>query len=85
MSEADTIIVESGVAAILLPRARQVSPGAEIVYYAADRLSTVGAHPYIAKALDQSSNLIDRVVVRSKDMVSDFRMGGEAPQHNGLE
>jgi 2-beta-glucuronyltransferase len=66
---AEFVVVESGVASIFLRRIRKISPTAHIIYYAADRLSTVGSHPFIAKRLSDDANLLDHITVRSERMV----------------
>jgi 2-beta-glucuronyltransferase len=75
-SEADHIVVEASVAAILLRRIHQLNPNARIIYYATDRLDTVGAHPFIQKRLVEDADLIEHVSLRSSLMADDFAWAG---------
>lgn len=70
--DADFIIVESSVAVIYLPRLRRLNPTARIIYYATDRLDTVGAHPHVQAALVASQQLIDHFCLRSTKMAPHF-------------
>lgn len=72
LQEADYVIIESSVAAIFLRHIRQLNPGTKIIYYATDRLDTVGAHPFIGERLIADAELIDHVCLRSPRMVQDF-------------
>jgi 2-beta-glucuronyltransferase len=69
---ADHVIIESSVAAIFLRHIRSISPRAKIIYYATDRLDTVGAHPFIRQRLIADAGLIDHVCLRSPKMMDDF-------------
>lgn len=69
---ADSVVVESSVAAIFLPRVKRLSPNAKIIYYATDRLDTVGTHPAVQKQLISNSAMIDHASLRSRRMASDF-------------
>lgn len=72
LGEADVVIVESSVAVVFLRRIRRLNPRCRIVYYAADRLDTVGAHPYLQRRLEMDAALIDAVCVRSSRMAAHF-------------
>jgi 2-beta-glucuronyltransferase len=76
LAAADIVIVESGAAVLYLRRIRQLHPGATIIYYAADLLGTVAAHPYLQQRLDADHALIDAVHVRSSNMASAFPWAG---------
>lgn len=69
---ADYVVTESSVAAILIPRAKRLAPDARIIYYATDRLDTVGGHPFIEQALARDNHLVDHVCVRSARMAPHF-------------
>ncbi len=69
---ADYIVIESSVAAIFIDRIKRLNPTAKIIYYATDRLDTVGAHPYVRRHLVKNARHIDHVCLRSTKMVSDF-------------
>lgn len=71
-AEADYVVVEASVAAILLRRIRRLNPRARIIYYATDRLDTVGAHPYVRRRLVQDAGLVHHVSMRSPRMAEDF-------------
>lgn len=69
---ADYVIIESSVAAIFMRRIKRMNPAVKILYYATDRLDTVGAHPFIRERLEQDAALIHHVSLRSPKMASDF-------------
>lgn len=69
---AQTVVVESSVAVIYLRRIRAANPHCRIIYYATDRLDTVGAHPYVQARLVADNALIDQVSVRSSAMAPAF-------------
>jgi 2-beta-glucuronyltransferase len=66
------IIVESGLGAILLPRARALNRTAKLIYYASDNLDMIGAHPFVQRNLEQCSNILDHVCLASKRMAPKF-------------
>lgn len=70
---ADFILIESSVAAIYLRRLKRLAPNARIIYYATDRLDTVGAHPYIRQRLEKDAPLIHHCSLRSPRMAGDFQ------------
>jgi 2-beta-glucuronyltransferase len=72
LRDADYLIVESSVAAIFMRRMKRLNPDARIIYYAADRLDTVGAHPFVHRRLIEDAALIDHVCLRSPKMALDF-------------
>lgn len=72
LREATDVVLESSVAAIMLRRIRRLNPTARIIYYATDRLDTVGAHPFVKQRLIADAGLIDHVCLRSPKMVEDF-------------
>jgi 2-beta-glucuronyltransferase len=72
LTEANYIIVESSVSAIYMGRIRRLNPRASIMYYATDRLDTVGAHPYVRQELVKKADMISHVCLRSPKMQSDF-------------
>ncbi|WP_156680259.1 hypothetical protein [Sphingomonas profundi] len=74
---ADFIIIESSVAAISLRRIKALNPQAKVIYYATDRLDTVGAHPFIRRRLVEDAALVDHVCLRSPKMVEDFLWAGD--------
>jgi 2-beta-glucuronyltransferase len=72
LAAADFVIIESSVAAIFIRRIRRVAPAAHIIYYATDRLDTVGAHPFVRRQLEADGALIGHVSMRSPRMANDF-------------
>ncbi|HVU30998.1 MAG TPA: hypothetical protein VHE36_11430, partial [Sphingomicrobium sp.] len=73
--KADYVIVESGTAAIYIRRIRRTNPSAKIIYYAADRLETINAHPFVRKRLVEDDALIDHFSLRSEQLSDDFPNG----------
>lgn len=71
-AEADYLVVEATVAAVMLRRMRRLNPTARIIYYATDRLDTVGAHPYVRQRLEVDGALVHHVSLRSSVMAEDF-------------
>ena len=76
-AEADYVVVEATVAAILLRRIRRLNPTARIIYYATDRLDTVGAHPYVRRRLEKDGALVHHISLRSSVMAEDFGWAGD--------
>ena len=72
IAHASYIIVESSAAAIYIRRIRRLNPTAKVIYYAADRLDTVGAHPFIQRRLTEDDALIDHFMLRSAKLKHDF-------------
>ncbi|RYF02448.1 MAG: hypothetical protein EOO77_32635 [Oxalobacteraceae bacterium] len=54
-------------------RIKRINPSVRIIYYATDRLDTVGAHPFIRERLEMDAALVNHVCLRSPRMVDDFR------------
>lgn len=71
-AKADFVVIEASVAAILLRRIRRLNPRARIIYYATDRLDTVGAHPFVRRRLVEDAALVHHVSLRSPRMAEDF-------------
>lgn len=69
---ADIIIVESGIAPMLIPRLRATAPDARLIYRAADLLSTAGVHPRVQQVLEQSCEAVDLVIVVAHAMLPHF-------------
>ncbi|MBB4860970.1 2-beta-glucuronyltransferase [Novosphingobium chloroacetimidivorans] len=72
LRSADYVVIESSVAAIFLPRIRRLAPKSRIIYYATDRLDTVGAHPAVQRRLIANEALIHHASLRSARMAKDF-------------
>ncbi len=72
IKSADYIVIESSVAAIFLPRIKRHSPRGRIIYYATDRLDTVGTHPVVQRQLVANAAMIHHASLRSPRMAADF-------------
>ena len=72
LRNADYIVVESGVAAIYLARIRRINARAKIVYFAADRLETINAHPFTRRTLAENQAVIDHFSLRATQLKDDF-------------
>jgi 2-beta-glucuronyltransferase len=75
------IIVESGLGAVLLRRARALNHRAKIAYLASDELRTVGVHPCVQKELEKSARLINYACVTSRRMAPAFLWAGDRVFH----
>lgn len=69
------ILIESGMALLLLPELRRLAPQARIIYHAADRLETIGAHPLAREILFARSRDIDLVHVMAEAIRDDIPPG----------
>jgi 2-beta-glucuronyltransferase len=69
---ADYVILESGAAAIYLRRIRRMNADAKIIYYGADRLETINAHPFIRNQLEKDQGLVDHFSIRATALKDDF-------------
>jgi 2-beta-glucuronyltransferase len=72
LRKADYVVVESGIAAIYLARIRRMNARAKIIYYAADRLETIGAHPSARRKLSENEAVIDHFCLRATQLKDDF-------------
>ena len=75
--KADVIAIESGTAIVFLDAIRRANPGARMVYFARDRLDTVGASEYLQRLERRIVPLFDRIVVPSSHMAEGFREAGK--------
>lgn len=69
---ADYVIAESGTAVIYLRRIRRLNPRAKIIYYGADRLETIRAHPFVRSRLNEDESLIDHFSLRARRLADEF-------------
>ncbi|MFL6736053.1 MAG: hypothetical protein ACJ8F4_03210 [Sphingomonas sp.] len=72
VARADYVLVESGTAAIYLRRIRRTNLNAKIIYYAADRLATINAHPFVRRRLLEDEAMIDHFSLRAAQLKDDF-------------
>jgi len=72
LRKADYVVVESGIAAIYLARIRRMNARAKIIYYAADRLETISAHPSARRKLSENEAVIDHFCLRATQLKDDF-------------
>lgn len=77
MRQASVIVVESGLGALLMPRARDRNPSATLVYVASDELATVGVHPFVQAQLEAAIGDIDQVCVPSPRMAPNFQWASD--------
>jgi 2-beta-glucuronyltransferase len=75
--EAASVIVESGLGAILLRRIRTLNAKTKLIYYASDDLGMIGAHPVVQLILEQSGKLVDHVCIASPRMADKFRWSAD--------
>ncbi len=76
LRSASHVIVESGLGAVLLRRARALNHAAKIVYLASDDLQTVGVHPCVQTELTKAARLINFACVPSRRMAPGFEWAG---------
>jgi 2-beta-glucuronyltransferase len=76
LRSASHVIVESGLGAVLLRRARALNLSAKIAYLASDDLVTVGVHPCVQTELAKAGRLINFACVPSRRMASGFEWAG---------
>jgi 2-beta-glucuronyltransferase len=69
---ATVIIVESGLGALLISRARALNRSARIIYLASDHLPTLGAHTALQSELESCASIIDHVCITSPRMADKF-------------
>lgn len=70
------VVVESGAAAIYLRRIRRLNPRAKVIYYAADRLETINAHPFIQRRLSEDAPTVSHFSLRATQLADDFPDSG---------
>lgn len=73
--EYDQILVESGISILTIPELRRLAPKARIIYHAADRLSTIGAHPAAHVVLKESIGAVDVAHVMANAIRGDIPAG----------
>jgi len=81
LSSASGVIVESGLGAVLLDRARRCNPDAIITYVASDDLETVGVHPFVQSRLELAMDSVDHFCLPSSKMAMNFRWAGDKVFH----
>jgi 2-beta-glucuronyltransferase len=77
LRSASHVIVESGLGAVLLRRARLLNHSAKIAYLASDDLVTVGVHPCVQTELAKASRVINFACVPSRRMAPGFEWAGD--------
>jgi 2-beta-glucuronyltransferase len=68
VSEADYIVIELGIPVIYLRRIQSLNRQAKVVCYCADRLDTVGSHPFVRNRLVEDQHLVSHFILRSPAM-----------------
>lgn len=66
------IVVESGISILAIPDIRRLAPQATLIYHAADRLSTIGAHPAAKTVLREQAGSVDLVHVMAEAIKGDI-------------
>jgi 2-beta-glucuronyltransferase len=66
------IVIESGVSVLTIPEIRRLAPQAVVIYHAADRLSTIGAHPAAKTVLGEQAGALDLVHVMAEAIKGDI-------------
>jgi 2-beta-glucuronyltransferase len=69
---ADVILVESGLAITLIPRARRLNRKALLIYRGSDPLDVIGAHPLLQRLLHRFDPLIDHQCLLASAMAPHF-------------
>jgi 2-beta-glucuronyltransferase len=77
LRSASHVIVESGLGAVLLRRARALNHSAKIAYLASDDLATVGVHPCVQTELARAARAINFACVPSRRMAPNFEWAGD--------
>jgi 2-beta-glucuronyltransferase len=72
LARASHVVVESGLGAALLRRARSGNRSARIAYLASDELKTVGTHPFLQRQLERSAGCVDHFCLPSPKMAPGF-------------
>ena len=75
LPEYSHILVESGISILTIPELRRLAQKARIIYHAADRLSTIGAHPAAHAVLRESIAAVDVVHVMADAIRGDIPAG----------
>lgn len=69
---ADVVVIESGTALVFFDAIRRINPKARTLYFARDRLDTVGASKYLQRMEEEIAPRFDRIVVPSARMAERF-------------
>ncbi len=87
LRSASSVIVESGLGALLFKRIRALNPSTTTVYVASDDLETVGVHPCVQARLEGSAGCIDQICLPSPKMAPGFAWAGRRVFHvpHGLD
>jgi 2-beta-glucuronyltransferase len=70
--QADVVVIESGTAIVFFEAVRRISAKAQTLYFARDRLDSVGASKYLQRLEQQIAPRFDRIVVPSSKMANSF-------------
>jgi 2-beta-glucuronyltransferase len=69
------IMVESGIAALLIGKLRRLAPDSRIIYHAADRLATIGTHPVAAEQMAAHAADLDLAHIMAEAIRPDIPPG----------
>lgn len=73
----DLIFIESGISVMLFERMKLENPTARFIYYAADRLDSIGVHPAVGRRLCKDAPLYDLIRIVAPSMAADFPAGAK--------
>ena len=76
MGEADTIVFESGTAAVFVELARQTNRWAKLIYRASDGLSAIDSADYVARAFARVAPTMDAIALVSPAMAAEVASRG---------
>lgn len=71
----DLIVIESGISVMLFRRMKRDNPSAKFIYYAADRLDSIGVHPAVGMRLYEDAPRYDLIRTVAPSMAADFPAG----------
>jgi 2-beta-glucuronyltransferase len=66
VTDADTIIVESGLGVLILPNLRRWNPTATVIYIASDDIKTINCDPYLSRVLKENASVLNGARVPSR-------------------
>lgn len=78
---ADLVVFEGTAALLLVPRIRELAPGARLVYRASDDLRALGVHPLILEAEAKAAPLFDLVSVPTTEIAELLAQHGPVEVH----
>lgn len=71
-ADSDIVIIESGLALVLVERIRRVNPHARLIYRCSDSLEAIGANPVLKDILEESAEAFAHVTVPARALAEQF-------------